>query len=76
MENETLGIVFALLCLIMTAVNDFIFKLFARKERSKGIFCTIIGLFWMAALASTLTVMSCFMLSLISYSPPPSTSVK
>ena len=44
-----LGIGFALCCLLITAVNDFVFKLFARKERSKGLFCAIIGIFWMAA---------------------------
>ena len=54
MENEMLGIVFALLCMVITAVNDFVFKLFARKERSKGIFCAIIGLFWLTALSWTL----------------------
>ena len=54
MSNEMRGIIFALICLILTALNDFIFKLFARKERSKGIFCAIIGVFWMAALSLTL----------------------
>ena len=49
-----LGIAFALCCLLLTAVNDFMFKLFARKERSKGLFCAIIGIFWMAALSWTL----------------------
>lgn len=54
MENEMRGIIFALCCLILTAFNDFVFKLFARKERSKGFFCAIIGIFWMAALSWTL----------------------
>lgn len=54
MENELRGIVFALCCLVLTAFNDFVFKLFARKERSKGLFCTIIGIFWMLALSWSL----------------------
>ena len=54
MDKEMLGIIYALICLVLTAFNDFVFKLFARKERSKGLFCTIIGIFWMAALSWTL----------------------
>ena len=54
MDKEMLGIIYALICLVLTAFNDFIFKMFARKERSKGLFCTIIGIFWMAALSWTL----------------------
>lgn len=54
MDNEMRGIIFALCCLVFTAFNDFTFKLFARKERSKGLFCAIIGVFWMAALSWTL----------------------
>ena len=54
MGNEMRGILFALCCLGLTAVNDFIFKLFSRKERSKGLFCAIIGVFWMLALSWTL----------------------
>jgi len=54
MEKEMLGIVFAVCCLLLTAVNDFVFKLFARKERSKGMFCFLIGIFWMFALAWSL----------------------
>ena len=37
---------YALLCLLCSAGNDFIFKLFARKPRTRGIFCVLIGLFW------------------------------
>ena len=48
------GIIFALCCLGLTALNDFIFKMLARKERSKGLFCAIIGIFWMVALSWTL----------------------
>lgn len=53
MDKEMLGVVYALICLVLTAFNDFLFKLFARKERSKGLFCAIIGVFWMAALFPT-----------------------
>ncbi|MBQ9336793.1 MAG: EamA family transporter [Lentisphaeria bacterium] len=53
-EKEMLGIVFALCCLVITALNDFMFKLFARTERSKGLFCMIVGLFWTVALSWTL----------------------
>lgn len=51
MEKEMLGIVFAVCCLVLTAFNDFIFKLFARREHSKGLFCFVIGIFWTIALA-------------------------
>ena len=54
MEKEMLGIIFALFCLVLTALNDFIFKLFTRTERSKGLFCMIVGIFWTAALSWTL----------------------
>lgn len=45
-----IGILCAFACLILTAFNDFVFKLFARKERSKGLFVAIIGVFWLFAL--------------------------
>ena len=45
-----LGILCAFACLVLTALNDFIFKLFARKERSKGLFVSIIGVFWLFTL--------------------------
>lgn len=50
------GIIFSRCCLIITALNDFVFKLFARKKRSKGLFCAIIGVFWMFTLFWTLRV--------------------
>lgn len=40
-------IVFALCALVCAAVNDFIFKLFALKERSRGIFFSLIGIVWL-----------------------------
>ena len=41
-----MAVMYALLCLLCSAGNDFIFKLFARKPRTRGIFCVLIGLFW------------------------------
>lgn len=41
-------IVYALCCLACAAVNDFIFKLFALKERSRGMFFSLIGIVWLA----------------------------
>lgn len=38
--------IYALFCLLCSSGNDFVFKLFARKPRTRGIFCTLIGLFW------------------------------
>lgn len=41
-----MAVVYALCCLLCSAGNDFIFKLFARKPRTRGIFCSLIGIFW------------------------------
>lgn len=41
-----MAVLYAVLCLLCSAGNDFLFKLFARKPRSRGIFCTLIGIFW------------------------------
>ena len=41
------GILYALLCLVAAAVNDFVFKLYARKKRPQGIFVSIIGVVWL-----------------------------
>ena len=38
--------IYALFCLLCSSGNDFVFKLFARKPRTRGIFCALIGLFW------------------------------
>lgn len=43
-------ILFAFCCLGFSAVNDFIFKLFARKERSRGLFVALIGAVWLLLL--------------------------
>lgn len=41
-----MAVFYALFCLLCSAGNDFIFKLFARKPRTRGIFCAIIGIVW------------------------------
>ena len=41
-----MAVFYALFCLLCSAGNDFIFKLFARKPRTRGIFCLLIGLVW------------------------------
>ena len=38
--------IYALFCLLCSSGNDFVFKLFAQKTRSRGIFCALIGIFW------------------------------
>ena len=45
-----MGIVFAVCCLICSAGNDFIFKLFARRRRSRRVFAGLIGIVWFAVL--------------------------
>ena len=47
----TVAITYALVCLLFTAVNDFVFKLFASEGRSsRGGFVAIVGIFWFLAL--------------------------
>lgn len=41
-----MAVIYAVLCMFCSAGNDFIFKLFARKPRTRGLFCTVIGVFW------------------------------
>ena len=41
---------YAILSLVLTAVNDFVFKLFADRMRSCGGFISIIGVCWMVAI--------------------------
>ncbi|MBQ9771683.1 MAG: EamA family transporter [Lentisphaeria bacterium] len=41
-----MAVFYALFCLLCSAGNDFVFKLFARKPRTRGIFCLLIGLVW------------------------------
>ena len=42
-----MAIFFAFCCLGFSAVNDFVFKLFARKARPRGIFVALIGVVWL-----------------------------
>ncbi len=44
-----MAIFYALCCLACSALNDFVFKLFARRRRSRGIFAGLIGVVWFAA---------------------------
>jgi len=42
-------LIFALSCCLCTAVNDLVFRLYARKSRSRGAYVLIIGLIWTLA---------------------------
>ena len=44
-----MAIIFAFCCIFCSAMNDFVFKLFARKPRSRGLFVFMIGVAWAAA---------------------------
>ena len=43
-----MALIFALSCCLCAAVNDFVFRLYARKSRSRGAYVLIIGLVWTA----------------------------
>ena len=43
--NMSLILIFTLCCLACSAVNDLVFKFFARKERSRGMFVMYVGIF-------------------------------
>jgi len=45
-----MAVLYAVCCLLCGAGNDFIFKLFARKRRSRGIFAALIGCVWFAVM--------------------------
>lgn len=45
-----MAILFAFCCLGFSAVNDFVFKLYARKVRSRGMFVALIGMVWLLLL--------------------------
>ena len=45
-----MAILLAFCCLAFAAFNDFVFKLFARKERSRGAFVFAVGVFFTAVL--------------------------
>lgn len=48
-----MGIVFAFCSLICSALNDFLFKLFANNKGNKGFFMAIVGAVWCLALLCT-----------------------
>jgi len=41
-----MALIFALSCCLCTAVNDLVFRLYARKSRSRGAYVLIIGIIW------------------------------
>ena len=45
-----MAILLALGCLICSALNDFLFKLFAGRQGPRGMFITVIGCVWLLAL--------------------------
>ena len=47
-----MGIFFAFCCLACSALNDFLFKIFSGKKSSVGIFVSIVGIIWLAALCT------------------------
>ena len=44
-----MAVFYAFCCIFCSAMNDFVFKLFARKPRSRGMFVLVIGAAWSAA---------------------------
>ena len=48
--GSTMAVTLAFCCLAFAAANDFVFKLFARKERSRGIFVFAVGVLFTAVL--------------------------
>ncbi len=44
-----MAVFYAFCCIFCSAMNDFVFKLFARKPRSRGMFVLVIGLAWSLA---------------------------
>lgn len=49
-----MAVIFALCCLACSAINDFIFKLFADRPMSRGVFFSIIGVVLSLAMVPTL----------------------
>ncbi|NLF92877.1 MAG: EamA family transporter [Oligosphaeraceae bacterium] len=43
-----MAIIFAFSCLFFSALNDFVFKMFANRVRSRGTFVFLIGVCWLA----------------------------
>jgi drug/metabolite transporter (DMT)-like permease len=50
-----MALIFALSCCLCTAINDLVFRLYARKNRSRGAYVLIIGLVWTIAFSLFLT---------------------
>ena len=44
-----MAVFYAFCCIFCSAMNDFVFKLFARKPRSRGLFVLVIGAAWSLA---------------------------
>lgn len=44
-----MALIFALSCCFCTAINDLVFRLYARKSRSRGAYVLIIGIIWTIA---------------------------
>ena len=47
-----MGLVFAFCCLLCSALNDFLFKIFSGKKSSVGLFVSIVGVIWLGALCT------------------------
>ena len=50
-KRSEMAVALAFCCLAFSAANDFVFKLFARKIRSRGLFVLVIGLVFASILA-------------------------
>jgi len=48
-KRFSMTLIFALSCCLCTAVNDLVFRLYARKSRSRGAYVLVIGLIWTLA---------------------------
>lgn len=46
-----MALFFAAVCCLCAAVNDLVFRLYARKRRSRGIYVLVIGIIWTLAFA-------------------------
>ena len=49
-----MAVVFALLCCGSAALNDLVFRLYARKSRSRGLYVLVIGIVWALVFAAPL----------------------
>ncbi|MDD5597184.1 MAG: hypothetical protein PHV82_04525, partial [Victivallaceae bacterium] len=44
-----MALFFAAICCLCAAVNDLVFRLYARKSRSRGAYVLVIGIIWTLA---------------------------